>query len=274
MIDPRAIVDPAARIAADVEIGPFTIIEADVEIGAGTRIGAFTQVCRGTRIGRENHIHMHVVLGNEPQDLSYRGAPTRLEIGDRNTIREGAHLHRGSAEDSPTVVGDDCFLMTNSHVAHDCRVGNGAILATGATLGGHAVVGPRAFLSGYCLVHQHVRVGRLAMVQGGCAVSREVPPFLIAALPTNQLAGVNAVGLRRAGLDRPAITALRRAYRALFAHRVNLGRASEALLRAESERGGPTAEVRELLDFIAASKRGVCFGRRRSAARTADDAED
>ncbi|MFM7736408.1 MAG: acyl-ACP--UDP-N-acetylglucosamine O-acyltransferase [Alphaproteobacteria bacterium] len=274
MIDPRAIVGARARIAPDVEIGPFAIVEDDVEIGPGTSIGAYTQVCSGTRIGRDNRVHMHVVLGNEPQDLAYRGAPTRLEIGDRNVIREGSHLHRGSKQEA-TVVGDDCYFMTNSHVGHDCRVGDGVILATGATLGGHAVVGPKAFVSGYCLVHQFVRVGRLSMMQGGAAASQDVPPFMTAVRSQNVLVGVNAVGLRRAGLDRAAIASLRRAYRALFLDRRNLAQARANLLEAEASRGGPTAEVRELLEFIESSRRGVCFGRRRAAADgSVDDGAD
>ena len=271
MIDPRAIVSPGARIAPGVEIGPFAIVEDDVEIGAGTRIGAYTQVCSGTRIGRDNRIHMHVVLGNEPQDLSYRGAPTRLVIGDRNVIREGSHLHRGSKQEA-TVVGDDCFLMTNCHVGHDCRVGDGVVMATGATLAGHVSVGPQAFLSGYCLLHQFVRVGRLAMIQGGAAASQDVPPFTIAVRPQNLLVGVNVVGLRRAGLDRPAIAAIRRAFRALFLVRRNLGDARERFAREEVARGGPTPEVREMLEFIESSSRGVCFGRRRAGADPGDDA--
>ncbi len=273
MIDPRAVVSPRARIAPDVEIGPFAIVEDDVEIGAGTRIGAFTQVCSGTRIGRDNRVHMHVVLGNEPQDLAWRGQPTRLEIGDRNVIREGSHLHRGSKQEA-TVVGDDCYFMTNSHVGHDCRVSDGVILATGATLGGHATVGPKAFVSGYSLVHQFVRVGRLAMMQGGAAASRDVPPFTIAVRPQNILVGVNVVGLRRAGLDRAAIAAIRRAYRTLFLTRRDLRRAREELLAEEAVHGGPTAEVRELLDFIDSSRRGVCFGRRRAGGAPLDDAGD
>lgn len=273
MIDSRAIVGSRARIAPDVEIGPFAIVEDDVEIGSGTRIGAYTQVCSGTRIGRDNRIHMHVVLGNDPQDLAWRGEPTRLEIGDRNVIREGSHLHRGSKQEA-TVVGHDCYLMTNCHVGHDCRVGDGAILATGATLGGHATIGPKAFVSGYCLVHQFVRVGRLSMMQGGAAASRDVPPFMTAVRSQNVLIGVNSVGLRRAGFDRAAIAAVRRAYRALFLERRNLALARQRLLEAEAARGGPTPEVRELLDFIESSRRGVCFGRRRAGADPAEDAGD
>lgn len=260
MIDPRAIVGPGARIGPDVAIGPFAIVEDGVVIGEGTRIGAHAVICRGTRLGRGNAVHMHVVLGNEPQDLAYRGAETFLEIGDRNVFREGCHVHRGTAPGSTTVIGDDCYLMTNSHVGHNCRVEDAAILATGATLGGHARVGARAFVAGYALVHQHVRVGRLAILQGGCAVSKDVPPFMIASRPTNLLAGVNGVGLRRAGFSREALVQIRRAYRVLFARPIHLGRAIERLLVAEAARGGPSDEVREIVEFVAASRRGVCVG--------------
>lgn len=272
MIDPRAIVDPAAELGEGVEVAPFAIVEAGVVVGARTRIGAHAYLCSGTVLGSDNRVHMNVVLGNEPQDTAYRGAPTRLVIGDRNVFREGSQVHRGTAEGSETRIGSDCFLMTNAHVAHNCRVADRVVLATGAVLGGHVSVGEGAFVSGNAVVHQHTRIGRLAMIQGGAAMSRDVPPFLMAVLPSNTVVGLNSVGLRRAGLDRARIAALRRAYRTLFGRRVNLALARERLLAAESERGGPTDEVRELLEFIAAARRGVCSGRRaRGASGAADD---
>ena len=201
-------------------------------------------------------------------------APTRLVVGDRNVFREGCQVHRGTASGSETRIGSDCYLMTNSHVAHNCRLADGVIMATGAVLGGHVAVGEGAFVSGNVVVHQHVRIGRLAFLQGGCAVSRDVPPFLIASLPTNEVAAVNTLGLRRAGFDRQQMTALRRAFRMLFGRRVNLRLARDRLLASEAERGGPTAEVRELLDFIAESKRGVCFGRRGARAEASSSVEE
>jgi UDP-N-acetylglucosamine acyltransferase len=274
MIDPRAIVSPGAEVGQGVEVGPFAVVEPGVSIGAGTRIGAHAYLCSGTSLGRDNVVHMGVVLGNEPQDLAYRGADTRLVVGERNVFREGCQVHRGTAEGSATVIGDDCYLMTNSHVAHNCTLGDQVILATGAVLGGHVTVGARAFVSGNVVIHQHVRIGRLAMLQGGCAVSRDVPPFLMAAIPRNLLAAVNVVGLRRAGFDRRAIAALRRAFRMLFARRQNLRLARERLLALESSSGGPTPEVQELLDFIDQAKRGVCFGPRRAVSEALGDSED
>src|SRR5690606_36708942 len=150
-------------------------------------------------------VHSHAVLGDAPQDLSYRGAPTAHVAGDRNVFREGCTVHRGSA--GRTLLGNDLYLMTNAHVAHDCTVGDGVILATGAVLGGHVDVGGKVYLSGNAVVHQHVRVGRLAFVQGGWRMTRDVPPFLIAG-DLNRLCAVNVVVLRRAGFFSRAVAAI------------------------------------------------------------------
>lgn len=257
LIHPRALVSPGAELASDVSVGPFTVIEDDVRIGAGTRIHAQSYVCRGTTLGSHNVVHMGVFLGNEPQDLGYDGAPTRTVIGDRNVFREGCTVHRGTAPGSETRIGDDCFFMANTHAAHNCVVGDGVILANGALLGGHVEVGERAFVSGNAVVHQHTRVGRLAMLQGVCAVSRDVPPFFIAA-NVNTLRGVNVVGLRRAGLDRRRVSAIRTAYRALFFGRPNLGRA-RIELREELERNDAmTPELAELFEFLDGGQHGFC----------------
>jgi len=209
VIDPRAAIAPGAELDEGVSVGPFAVIGDGVRIGAGSWIGPHAVIRGPTVIGRDNKVFQFASVGEDPQDKKYRGAPTRLVIGDRNVIREGPHLHRGSKQEA-TVVGDDCFLMTNCHVGHDCRVGDGVVMATGATLAGHVSVGPKAFLSGYCLVHQFVRVGRLAMIQGGAAASQDVPPFTIAVRPQNLLVGVNVVGLRRAGLDYHELAEVRR----------------------------------------------------------------
>ena len=272
-IDPRAVVSPEAKLGDDVTVGPFAVIEPGVVVGAGTRIEAYAYLCRGTVLGRDNAVHMGAVLGHEPQDRAYRGAPTALIAGDRNIFREGCYVHRGTAEGSQTTIGDDCFLMTNSHVAHNCDVGDGVILATGAVLGGHVQVGARAFLSGNCVVHQHVRVGRLALIQGGSRMSCDVPPFAITN-DLNRVRGLNSTGLERAGFDPAAIAGLRRLYRALFAERRNLRLARERFLRDESERGGPSPEALEVLEFIASSQRGICSAAPRRRARPPEGGED
>lgn len=264
-IDPRAVVSPDAVLGEGVEVGPFAVVEAGVVLGARTRLLAHAHVCSGTTMGEDNVVHMGAVVGNDPQDKAYGGAPTFLDVGHRNVIREGCSLHRGTAPDSRTVVGNDCYFMANAHVGHNARVGDGVILANGAVLGGHARVDERAFLSAYVMIHQHARVGRLAMMQGGAAVSMDVPPFCIGRNGTNTIGGINVVGLRRAGFDRARIHAVRRAYRTLFTGRPNLRAAIERLLADEAASGGPTADVREMLDFIAAAKKGVC------PARGADD---
>ncbi|HEY8516897.1 MAG TPA: acyl-ACP--UDP-N-acetylglucosamine O-acyltransferase [Candidatus Binatia bacterium] len=269
-VDPRAVVSPDAVLGDGVTVGPFAIIEAGVVVGARTRIWPHAYICSGTTLGRDNVVHMGVVLGHEPQDKAYDGAPTRLVIGDRNVFREGVQVHRGTAAGSETVIGNDCYLMTNAHVAHNCRLEDGVIMATGAVLGGHASVGERAFISGNALVHQHTRVGRIAMLQGGCAVSKDVPPFCTTRIGKNTVAGVNVVGLRRAGFSREAIMAIRRAFRTLFLGRPNLSLARERLIVQEEERGGLAPEVREMLDFIASARHGVCAGPRREAADDED----
>lgn len=260
-IHPTAVVSPDAVLGEDVEIGPFAVLEAGVVIGARTRILAHAYVCTGTTMGEDNVVHMGAVVGNEPQDKAYGGAPTFLEIGNRNVIRESCSLHRGTSPGSKTVIGDDCYFMATAHVGHNSHVADGVILANGAVLGGHAQVGERAFLSSYAMIHQYTRVGRLAMMQGGAATSMDVPPFSIARNGINTIAGINLVGLRRAGFDRARIHAIRRAYRTLFLGRPNLRLARERLVAGEASHGGLTADVQEMLDFIATAKKGVCAAR-------------
>ena len=268
-IDPRAVVSPQATLGDDVVVGPFAVVEPGVVVGAGTRIWASAYLCTGTTLGRDNSVHMGAVLGHEPQDRAYRDAPTTLEIGDRNIFREGSQVHRGTAPGSKTLVGSDCFVMTNAHIAHNCQIEDGVILATGAVLGGHVRVGERAFVSGNAVVHQHSRIGRLALLQGGARISRDVPPFLIAG-DLNRVRAVNVVGLRRAEVAAPSIAALRRLYRALFLGRRNLRLARERFVAEEAARGGLSSECRELLDFIQASTRGVCAGMPSGGARPAE----
>lgn len=256
-IDPRAAVSADAQLGAGVKVGPFTVIESGAQIGDGTTIHGQSYVCSGTTLGRDNVVHMGVYLGGEPQDLGYDGAPSEVVIGDRNVFREGCTVHRGTAAGSRTQIGDDCFFMANTHVAHNCSVADRVILANGALLGGHAQVGDRAFLSGNAVVHQHTRVGRVAMLQGVCAVSRDVPPFCVAA-KVNTLRGVNVVGLRRLDLDRSRISAVRSAYRSLFFGRPHLGRARQELRRQLVEGDGLTPELEQLFDFLDSGRHGFC----------------
>jgi UDP-N-acetylglucosamine acyltransferase len=258
-IHPTACVDRRAEIDSSAEVGPFVVIDGPVRVGPGTRVLAHAVLTGNTILGRDNVVHMGAVLGHEPQDLSYDGNETGLHVGDRNVFREHCEVHRGS-KGAATVIGDDNYIMSHAHVAHDCRLASRIVLATGAALGGHVEVADQVFVSGNCLVHQHVRIGRLALLRGLSRTSRDVPPFAIMD-GTHTVRGVNRIGLGRAGLGTAQIQAVRRAFARLFRGPRNL-----RIALAEVEGGPMTEEVRHLVDFIRASRRGVCFGPRRARA--------
>jgi len=262
-IHPTAIVDARAEIDAHADIGPYVIVDGPVVVGPGTRVLAHAVLTGHTTIGRDNVIHMGAVIGHEPQDLSYAGAPTGLRIGDRNVIREHAEVHRATTLEQPTTLGDDNFLFARAHVGHDCQLGSRILIANGAALGGHVQVDDQAYLSANCVVHQFVRVGRLAMLRGLSRTSRDVPPFCMMD-GTHTVRAVNRVGLRRAGFSAEQIRAVQRAFAALFRTRRNLRQAL-----AEVEAGPLTPEVQHLVEFIRNAKRGVCFGPR--TARAGED---
>jgi UDP-N-acetylglucosamine acyltransferase len=265
-IHPSAILDPRAVLDPSAEIGPYVVIDGPVTIGPRTRVMAGAYLTGRSEIGADNVIHPGAVIGHEPQDLAYRDAETGLRIGDRNVFREHAEVHRGTQVGTFTEIGDDNYLMSQAHVAHNCKLGNGVIMATGATLGGHVLVEDQAFISGNCVVHQHCRVGRLSIMRGLSRASRDVPPFAICD-ETHTVRGLNRVGLRRAGFDAERVRALTAAFRILFRARTNL---ATAILRVEAEVRSP--EVDYLVAFIRGSRRGVAFGPARAAA--GDEADD
>jgi UDP-N-acetylglucosamine acyltransferase len=214
-------------------------------------------VLRGSvRLGARNVVHPGAVLGGEPQDLAFGGLESFLAIGDDNVFREHVTVHRGTTPGSTTAIGHGNYFMQNAHVAHNCRIADGAIVAGGALLAGHVEVADRAFVSGNCVVHQHVRIGRLALLRGLSRTSRDVPPFCIID-GTHTVRGVNVVGLRRAGFEPARVAAIRRAVIRLFGRPVHLGRAL-----ADVEATAATDEVRELVAFVCASERGVCVAPR------------
>ena len=266
-VHPSAIIDPRAVLDPSVEIGPYVVIEGPVTIGPRTRVMAGAYLVGRCEIGADNVIHPGAVLGHEPQDQAYRGAETGLRIGNRNVFREHAEVHRGTQPGTWTEIGDDNFVMSQAHVAHNCQLGNGVILATGATLGGHVVIEDHAFISGNCVVHQHCRVGRLAIMRGLSRTSRDIPPFAICD-ETHTVRGLNRVGLRRAGFDRERLRALATAFRILFHVRTNM---TAAVARVEAEVHSP--EVDYLIAFIRGSRRGVAFGPARAAADDGADEE-
>ncbi len=253
-IHPTAIVDRRAEIDPAAEIGPYVVIDGPVQIGARTRIQAHATILGSTSIGCDNVIHASAVIGDLPQDLAYTGDETFVRIGDRNVLREFAHVHRGTQPGTATIIGSDNFLMSNVHVAHNCEIGDRNILATGAVLGGYVRLADQVFVSGNCVVHQFVRIGRLALMRGLSRTSRDVPPFCIMD-GTHTVRAINVVGLRRAGVPSARIRALRTAFTTLFGRAGNLRRRME-----EVESAPLTEEVRELLEFLRASKRGVCRG--------------
>ena len=263
MIHPTAIVDPRAEIDPSAEIGPYVVIDGPVHVGPRTRLMAHVVLLGDTHLGADNVLHPSVVLGDAPQDLAYRDAPTGLRIGNRNVFREFSQVHRGTQPDTFTVLGDHNFLMSSAHVAHNCRIGSRVIVASGALVAGHVTVGDDAFISGNCVVHQHVRIGRLSIMRGLSRASRDVPPFALVD-GTHTVRGANRVGLRRAGFDRTRMRAVVEAFRILFAERRNL-----KLAMAEVEAVPSTPEVQELLAFVRASRRGVAQGPRRGAASDA-----
>jgi UDP-N-acetylglucosamine acyltransferase len=225
-----------------------------VQLGEGVKIHPFAYLEGHTTIGDRCEIFPHTAIGTPPHDVSYKGAPTRVEVGPDCVLREGVTIHRASEkEEGVTRVGARCFLMAQAHVGHDCRVGDDVILTNAATLGGHAIVEDRALISALAAVHQFCRVGTLAMVAGGAMVVQDVPPYCLAHGDRARLVGLNEVGLERRGLSRDTILALRRAYRAIF--RSGLRR-EEGIERARGE-WGDVPEVERMVRFIESSKRGV-----------------
>jgi UDP-N-acetylglucosamine acyltransferase len=252
MIHPTAIIDTKAQLDPSAEVGPYAVIDGGVTLGPDCVVGPGVYLTGQTVIGARNRFHAGCVIGGEPQDMKYSGQPTRLRIGDDNTFREHVTIHRSNKMEEDTVIGSNNLLMVNSHVGHNAIVGNNVILANGALLGGHVTVGDKAIISGNCLAHQFTRIGTLAMMQGGAKVSQDVPPFMIAA-ETNEICGLNTIGLRRSGYTSEQRMELRRLYHALFFSNEKFG---EALEKAKLEFTGDCA--RAVLDFISATKRGVC----------------
>jgi len=264
-IHPTAVVDHRATIDPTADIGPFVVVDGPVEVGPRTRIMPHAVLLGRTVIGADNVVHAGAILGDVPQDLKFGDVPTGLRIGERNVIREHVTMHRGTAPETWTVVGDDGFFMQNAHLAHNCVIGHQVIVASGALLAGHVTVGDQAFISGNCVVHQFTRVGRLAIMRGLSRTSRDVPPFALLD-GTHTVRGVNRVGLRRAGFDAGRVRTVVRAFRILFGVRTNMRLAME---RAAAE--CPSPDVDEVLAFIRAAKRGVAMGPRRDGTGGSDD---
>jgi UDP-N-acetylglucosamine acyltransferase len=260
-IHPTALVDPKAELDESVAVGAYALIGAGVTIGAGTEVGAHCVIEGPTVIGRDNRIHAHAVLGGAPQDMKYRGEPTALHIGDRNTIREFCTFNRGTVQDvGITRLGDDNWVMAYVHLAHDVQVGSHAILANNATLAGHVHVGDWVIVGGLTGIHQFCHVGAHAMTGFQSHVSQDVPPFMMVSGNPLGVHGFNVEGLRRRGFSRERIAQVKQIHRLLYRDGLTLEQARqriEALQPGEAADPLAQADVRLVLDFLASSTRGI-----------------
>jgi UDP-N-acetylglucosamine acyltransferase len=258
-VHPTAVVDKTAELGANVDVGPGCVIGPNVKLGEGTRLTAHVFIESHTELGKNNTVFPFAVLGGTPQDLSYKGEPTKLVIGDDNVIREHASLHRGTVRGrSVTRIGNDCLIMGNCHIAHDCIIGNNVIMAQTATIGGHVQVGDFAFLGGLAGVHQHGRVGRYAFVGASALMTTDLIPFGSAIGNHAHLGGLNVVGLKRRGFTREQIHDLRAAYRLLFAEEGTFQERIDDCVEAYSA----NPHVMEIVEFIRAdAARPLCMPR-------------
>ena len=254
MIHPTAIVHAGARIGANVEIGPYSVIGEHVEIGADCRIGPHAVITGHTRLGQGNRIFQFASLGADPQDKKYAGEPTRLEIGDFNTVREFCTFNVGTAQDDGvTRIGSHNWIMAYVHIAHDCVVGDHTVFANNATLAGHVSVGDYAILGGFTGVHQFCRVGAHVMLGIASVIRQDVPPYLTIAGNPAAPFGINSEGLKRRGFSAEALAALKRAYKTLYKSGLPLAEARTAIADEATQH----PELQALADFLAASGRGI-----------------
>ena len=253
-IHSTAILHPGARLGCGVAVGPYSIVGEHVEIGDDTIIGPHVVISGHTRIGRGNRIFQFCSIGEQPQDKKYAGEPTRLEFGDRNTIREFCTLNCGTAQDAGvTRLGNDNWIMAYVHLAHDCQVGNQTIFANNAQLAGHVHVGDWAILGGFTVVHQFVRIGAHSITAMGSILLQDLPPFVMAAGNPAEPRSINAEGLKRRGFSTDAVAAVKRAYKTLYKSGMKLDEA-RAGIDAES---AAVPELRLLTDFLALPGRGI-----------------
>jgi UDP-N-acetylglucosamine acyltransferase len=253
-IHPTAIVHPNATLGMNVEIGPYSIVGEHVEIGDRTWIGPHVVLNGHTRIGMENRIFQFCSIGEIPQDKKYAGEPTRLDIGNRNTIRESCTFNVGTAQDAGvTKVGDDNWIMAYVHVAHDCQVGSNTILANETQLAGHVHVGDWTILGGFTGVHQFVRIGAHSMTGVGTKLVQDLPPYVLASGYPGVPHGINSEGLKRRGFSHDAVLAIRRAYKTIYKSGLKLDEACAAI--AEEAKSVP--ELLPLLDFLSLPGRGI-----------------
>jgi len=254
MIDPRAIVHLNAELAPDVKVGPYSIIGPDVQIDAGTEIGPHVVINGPTTIGKDNIIYQFASIGEDPQDKKYADELTRLEIGDRNVIREFCTMHRGTQQDQGvTLIGDDNLFMAYTHVAHDCVVGNHVIMANGASIAGHVHVDDHAILGGFTLVHQFTQIGEFSFSAMGSAITQDVPPYVMVGGRPTRPHGINSVGMERNGKSPEVIRQIRKAYKILYKNNLRLEDAIEEM----EDMAGESNELSNMVSFLRNVTRGI-----------------
>jgi len=253
VIDPRAVVDPKAQLAPDVEVGPYAVIEGEVVIGAGSRIGSHAVIRGPTTLGRNNQVFQFASLGDAPQDKKYKGEPTRLEVGDGNTFREYCTVNRGTTATNLTRIGSDNWFMAYTHVAHDCIVGDHCILANFATLGGHVELGDWVIMAGFSGIHQFCKIGAHCFLANNAAVTRDVPPYLMVTGQPAKPHSVNSEGLKRRGFTPDQIRNIKNAFRVLYRSGLKLEEATQQLRALAEEQ----PEVKPFVDFIGTSDRSI-----------------
>ena len=254
MIDPTAIIDSHAELADDVSVGAFSVIGADVKIDAGTVIGPHVVIKGPTSIGKKNRIYQFTSIGEDPQDKKYAFEVTRLEIGDRNTIREFTSMHRGTQQDnSVTKIGNDNLFMAYTHVAHDCIIGDHVIMANGASLAGHVHLNSHAILGGFTLVHQFTQIGQYSFAAMGSAITQDIPPFIMVGGKPTRPHGINSVGMERNGISAEDIRLIRNAYKIIYKLNLRLEDAIEQMEDLASD----SKQLSEMISFLRNVRRGI-----------------
>ena len=254
MINPTAIIDSHAELADDVSVGAFSVIGADVKIDAGTVIGPHVVIKGPTSIGKDNRIYQFTSIGEDPQDKKYASEVTRLEIGDRNTIREFTSMHRGTQQDHcVTKIGSDNLFMAYTHVAHDCLIGDHVIMANGASLAGHVHLNDHAILGGFTLVHQFTQIGQYSFAAMGSAITQDIPPFIMVGGKPTRPHGINSVGMERNEISAEDIRLIRNAYKIIYKMNLRLEDAIEKMKEMESD----SKQLADMISFLSNVRRGI-----------------
>uniref|UniRef100_UPI0038B3966B acyl-ACP--UDP-N-acetylglucosamine O-acyltransferase n=1 Tax=Methylobacter luteus TaxID=415 RepID=UPI0038B3966B len=254
LIDPTAIIDVKAELAEDVTVGPFSVIGPDVKIDSGTVIGPHVVIKGPTSIGKQNRIYQFTSIGEDPQDKKYASEVTRLQIGDRNTIREFTSMHRGTKQDKGvTQIGNDNLFMAYTHVAHDCIIGDHVIMANGASLAGHVHLNSHAILGGFTLVHQFTQIGQYSFAAMGSAITQDIPPFVMVGGKPTRPHGINSVGMERSGISPEDIRLIRKAYKIIY--KMNL-RLEDAIEQME-DMAGDSKQLSDMVSFLRNVTRGI-----------------